>query len=101
MPPEPKSKRPTIECAQNGPYLVKNLETFENSYGDEISPHRTMALCRCGASKNKPYFAEFARICGGHGTRVVKAGELDDAIGAAIAHEGPALVEVISDAELI
>jgi len=52
-------------------------------------------------SLHNPDFAEFARICGGHGTRVVKAGELDDAIGAAIAHEGPALVEVISDAELI
>ena len=49
------SAHPSIECAKDGPYLVKNLKTFTNSYDDEIPPKRTMALCRCGASKNKPF----------------------------------------------
>jgi hypothetical protein len=30
------SERPTIKCAKNGPYLVKNLEEFTDSYDDEI-----------------------------------------------------------------
>ncbi|MFQ5743667.1 MAG: thiamine pyrophosphate-binding protein, partial [Acidobacteriota bacterium] len=52
-------------------------------------------------SLHNPDFAEYARICGGHGARVTEAAELDGAIGAAIAAEGPALVEIMTDAELI
>ena len=50
---------------------------------------------------HNPNFAEFAQNCGGHGVRVEHVSELDDALAAAIAHDGPALVEVMSDAELI
>ena len=46
---------PSIQCAKNGPYLVKYLEQFTNSYDEEILTKKTIALCRCGASKNKPY----------------------------------------------
>lgn len=49
---------------------------------------------------HNPDFAEFARICGGYGVRVTEIGALDEAMGDAIAHEGPALVEIMSDAEL-
>jgi thiamine pyrophosphate-dependent acetolactate synthase large subunit-like protein/CDGSH-type Zn-finger protein len=55
LPADRESKRPTIECAPNGPYLVRNLESFRNSAGDAIPVRRSMALCRCGASKNKPF----------------------------------------------
>ena len=55
----------------------------------------------CQTSLHNPDFAEYAKLCGGHGTRVTKAGELDDALATAIAHPGPALVEVVSDPELI
>jgi len=51
-------------------------------------------------SLRNPNFAEYARLCGGHGVRVIQAKELDQAITDAIAHEGPALVEIMSDAEL-
>jgi thiamine pyrophosphate-dependent acetolactate synthase large subunit-like protein len=51
-------------------------------------------------SLQNPDFAQYARLCGGHGVRVMKAEELDEAIAEAIAYEGPALVEVLSDAEL-
>ncbi len=54
MPPE-KPEHPSIECAKNGPYLVRNVESFTNSEGDSIQTRRTMVLCRCGASKNKPF----------------------------------------------
>ncbi len=54
MPPE-KPTHPSIECAKNGPYLVRNVEMFTNSQGDAIPTRRTIVLCRCGASKNKPF----------------------------------------------
>lgn len=48
-----------------------------------------------------PPFATFARLCGGHGAKVTKTVDLDDAIRAALAHRGPALVEIITDPELV
>ncbi len=48
-----------------------------------------------------PPFATFARLCGGHGVRVTQPLELDEALSGAIAHPGPALVEIVSDAELV
>lgn len=46
-------------------------------------------------------FAGFARACGGHGKRVTKAEDLHAAIEAALAYDGPSLVEIISDPDLI
>jgi thiamine pyrophosphate-dependent acetolactate synthase large subunit-like protein/nitrite reductase/ring-hydroxylating ferredoxin subunit len=51
-------------------------------------------------SLQNPSFADFAKLCGGYGVRVTSAAELDNAIAEAIAYEGPALVEIMSDAEL-
>ena len=48
-----------------------------------------------------PCFASFAESCGGFGQRVEKTADLEAAISKAIAHDGPALVEVITDAELV
>ncbi len=48
-----------------------------------------------------PSFAAFARLCGGQGTRITKASEIEAALNEAIAHEGPSLVEIITDAELV
>ena len=50
---------------------------------------------------HNPSFAAFARLCGGHGHRVTESGELDAAIAEALAHDGPSLVEIITDAELV
>jgi len=47
--------RPTISCKKDGPYLVKGLATFTNSRGEAIPGKETMALCRCGGSRNKPF----------------------------------------------
>lgn len=46
-------------------------------------------------------FAGFARACGGHGKRVTKAEDLHKAIEEALAFDGPSLVEIISDPDLI
>ena len=48
-----------------------------------------------------PNFAEFAKSCGGMGLRVENAGDLETALKKAIDHAGPALVEVMTDAELV
>ncbi len=48
-----------------------------------------------------PSFAMFAKQCGGLGLKVTAASGLDAAIAQALAFEGPALVEVMTDAELI
>ncbi len=52
-------------------------------------------------SLQNPDFAEFAQNCGGLGIRVERAQDLDQALSRAIAHPGPALVEVITDPELV
>ena len=50
---------------------------------------------------HNPDFSKYAELCGALGIRVTEAGELDDALGRALAHSGPALVEVMTDPELI
>ncbi len=52
-------------------------------------------------SLHNPNFAQFAENCGALGLRVTSADELDDALTRALAHDGPALVEVITDTDLI
>lgn len=48
-----------------------------------------------------PDFSEYARSCGGLGIRVTDASDLEGALREALAHPGPALVEVLTDAMLI
>jgi len=48
-----------------------------------------------------PSFAAFARLCGGLGVKVTQAEQLDAAISQALAFDGPALVEIVSDPDLI
>jgi pyruvate oxidase len=50
---------------------------------------------------HNPGFAEFAKLCGGQGFRVTKAQQIESALRDALAYDGPALVEIITDAELI
>jgi thiamine pyrophosphate-dependent acetolactate synthase large subunit-like protein len=46
---------------------------------------------------HNPNFADYARLCGGAGFRVERAEELRPALSDALAHPGPALVDVVSD----
>ncbi len=52
-------------------------------------------------SLHNPDFAAYAELCGAMGIRVDAASELDDALDRAITHDGPALVAVQADAELV
>ena len=48
-----------------------------------------------------PNFAEYAKLCGAKGIRVESPDTMDEALKDALAHEGPALVEIVTDALLI
>ena len=50
---------------------------------------------------HNPNFADYAKLCGAFGERVTRADELDAAVKKAIAYQGPALVEILSDPDLI
>ena len=50
---------------------------------------------------HNPEFSEYAKLCGAHGVKVTERKDLDDAIRGALDHEGPSLVEVVSDQELV
>jgi len=47
-------QKPSITPSPNGPYIVKAIKKCINKNG-AMETRETMALCRCGASKNKPY----------------------------------------------
>lgn len=46
--------KPGLTCVEDGPYVVKGLKRFSNKNG-AIDSEDTIALCRCGASENKPF----------------------------------------------
>jgi thiamine pyrophosphate-dependent acetolactate synthase large subunit-like protein len=50
---------------------------------------------------HNPSFAAYAEISGGLGVRVEHASELGDALSRAFAHDGPSLVEVMCDPDLV
>lgn len=50
---------------------------------------------------HNPDFAAFATLCGAAGYRASSVAELGDALGAALAYDGPALVEIVADPLLV
>ncbi len=50
---------------------------------------------------HNPSFAAFAELCGGHGAKVTDAKDLETAIQKALDYQGPALVEIMADPELV
>lgn len=50
---------------------------------------------------HNPGFAAYAELCGALGIRVSSREELEPALARALAHDGPSLVEVMQDAELV
>ncbi|MEO0399331.1 MAG: thiamine pyrophosphate-binding protein [Pseudomonadota bacterium] len=50
---------------------------------------------------SNPSFSAFARLCGGLGVTVTNAEQLDEAFARAFKHDGPSLVEIMTDPELV
>jgi len=48
--------KPTIDVPESGPFLVKGLKKLTDAQDQPIEMAKdVIALCRCGASKNKPF----------------------------------------------
>jgi pyruvate dehydrogenase (quinone) len=50
-----------------------------------------------GTRLDNPNFAEMAKAIGIYGVRIEDPGELDGAIQSAFAHDGPAVIDVLTD----
>jgi thiamine pyrophosphate-dependent acetolactate synthase large subunit-like protein len=75
---------------------------INNSQLGKISKEqRAVEMAVWQTSLHNPDFSEYARICGALGIRVEHRDELDPALARALAHPGPALVEVVADPDLI
>ncbi len=49
------SDRANIGVLDDGPYIVDGLKELSNSKDEDLEISSKVALCRCGASSNKPY----------------------------------------------
>ncbi|MGE0788435.1 MAG: thiamine pyrophosphate-dependent enzyme [Sandaracinaceae bacterium] len=76
--------------------LLNNAELGKISKEQRASDHAVWQT-----SLVNPSFAAYAELCGARGIRVTREEELDGALAEAIAHDGPSLVEVVTDAALI
>jgi thiamine pyrophosphate-dependent acetolactate synthase large subunit-like protein len=72
-----------------------------NELGKISKEQRAADLDVWQTSLHNPDFAALAELCGAKGWRVTGVDQLDDALRAAIAHDGPALVDVVTDVALI
>jgi CDGSH-type Zn-finger protein len=45
----------TITVRKNGPYIVSGVVEVRDADGNVYPAKETVALCRCGASTNKPF----------------------------------------------
>jgi CDGSH-type Zn-finger protein len=54
-PEDASSSRPAIEERDGGPIVAKGVSRLAGPDGESIDAKPVMALCRCGASKNKPF----------------------------------------------
>lgn len=75
---EPIPTHNTIRLARNGPLYLRGDITILNSDGEEILHDTRVALCRCGASANKPFCDNShiaigfqAPVTGGEGQTVI------------------------------
>ena len=72
-----------IESKENGPYIVKNLQSLTDAKGADILPDKkVIALCRCGKSNNKPFCdGTHAKIGFSSETNNPAAGKWQDYVG--------------------
>jgi CDGSH-type Zn-finger protein len=56
----------TIKTRENGPLLVTGVVTLTDHLGNQydLTGKETIALCRCGASKNRPFCDGSHKSCG-------------------------------------
>jgi thiamine pyrophosphate-dependent acetolactate synthase large subunit-like protein len=68
----------------------------------KISKEQRAGMCDVWETRlHNPGFAAYAELCGAQGIRVNGRDELKPALARALAHDGPSLVEVVQDPELV
>ena len=55
QPAQSSESKLTVQVNKGGPYLVKGKFVFVDTDGKEEVKEGSIALCRCGASNNKPF----------------------------------------------
>lgn len=45
----------SVEVLPNGPLLIRGIITLRDTQGNEVTKGPVTALCRCGATRNKPF----------------------------------------------
>ena len=58
------SEKTKIEVMDGGPLIVSNLRSLEGGGGEEVAVKKKIALCRCGASGNKPFCDGSHKVAG-------------------------------------
>ncbi len=86
-----------VKYGMNITHLLLNNNELGKISGEQRKGHLEV----WATSLHNPNFAEYAEICGAFGRRVTDLSELESAICDAVAHEGPALVEIMTDSELV
>lgn len=82
--------------------LPVKLIVFNNSRLGMVKLEQEQGgLPEFGTVLRNPDLAAVARACGLHGVRVEASGELDDAVRDALAHDGPVLLDVVTNPEEI
>jgi CDGSH-type Zn-finger protein len=62
-----------VRCRENGPFVIQGAIKILDHQGNafQIAPGKdTVALCRCGQSKNKPFCDGSHRECGFQGANL-------------------------------
>jgi pyruvate dehydrogenase (quinone) len=60
---------------------------------------KAAGIVNCATDLDNPNFAEVARAIGLHGVRVERPDELDEALRDAFAHNGPAVIDIVTARE--
>lgn len=80
---------------------IKLILLNNDELGKISKEQRASELDVWKTSLHNPNFAEYARSCGALGIRVTEADQLVDAMQQAFEHDGPAVVEILTDVQLI
>ena len=74
---------------------VKVMVNNNNSYGQILWEQILLGYPEYAVRHREPEpdFSAWARSCGGYGVKVTEPGQVSDAVRAALAHPGPALVD--------
>lgn len=64
MSDESPEETTTVEVLANGPFLVRGRVRVKDAEGHVVAEETRVALCRCGASQNKPFCDNTHRAIG-------------------------------------